>query len=78
MKYMATLKSTQTGKIINTPYFEYGDGSVFWWVEGNMSCDCNRESYFQEEEQAEKCGNNRFSLLALTMEDGSNIEIYNA
>jgi hypothetical protein len=49
------------------PQFEhYND---FWWEDGNASCDCNRELFFNrglnlpsEELNAFKCSDGRFSV----------------
>lgn len=28
---------------------QYADGQVFWWTEGNASCDCNRKLFLDRE-----------------------------
>ncbi len=45
-----TILDTKTGQ---TETFQSDDGfefSVFWWTEGNGSCDCNREFGTADEE----------------------------
>ncbi len=57
----------------------YTTGDVFWWTEGNMSCDCNRHLEFERgqgrEPDAEdvECGHGRYSVR-LEPEDGTVVE----
>jgi hypothetical protein len=49
---------------------EDGQPNLFWWLEGNASCDCNRGIFFlgQSLDDAE-CGEERFTLLRIRRED---------
>lgn len=40
MSYTIHLRHNPTGE--TRTYVEKLDWSLFWWQEGNMSCDCNR------------------------------------
>ena len=46
------LLDTKSGKTA-TP--EKWDSSLFWWAEGNGSCDCNRAIAISEEVHSELC-----------------------
>lgn len=35
----------------------------YWWAEGNMSCDCNRELLFLGDREDLECGDDRFDIL---------------
>jgi len=39
-----TLLDTKTGKIAVVEDYDF---NVWWWTEGNGSCDCNRSNYFE-------------------------------
>lgn len=44
-----TLLDTKTGKVVALQYVDNHEFSVFWWSQGNGSCDCNRSSRFGQE-----------------------------
>ena len=48
---------------------EYGAYSLFWWQEGNMSCDCNRHGLFYGPYSKEPCGDGRFTVRCVS-DDG--------
>lgn len=54
-----TLLDTKTGKTVVAEKF---DGTLFWWADGNGSCDCNRCLAFEDrqvyEELTEEYGEN--------------------
>lgn len=52
------------------------DFNVFWWEEGNASCDCNRELFFLrargESNDAEtECGYSRYSVRLSDTDTGA-------
>jgi hypothetical protein len=57
----------------------WNEHSDFWWLEGNMSCDCNRHLLFEraggrEPELEEcKCSDGMYSVLYAEMPDGTRI-----
>jgi hypothetical protein len=48
-----------------------GDGfEIFWWAEGNASCDCNRAIFFLGQDLGEvECGDGRFTIERLDVLD---------
>lgn len=63
---------------------DWHESSLFWWQEGNMSCDCNREMSFLRAAGATEeiidsikieCGDNRYSILEIILEDGIHIKV---
>jgi hypothetical protein len=76
--YTVTLRDTDTGEIRQ---FDYRDGPtrLFFWTEGNFSCDCNRGEVFYRAEidRGERaplsfgCGEGRFELIRLQGGDGT-------
>lgn len=48
MSYVATILDRRTGESVEAPQpHEWGEGSEFWWSEGNCGCDCNRFLEFE-------------------------------
>lgn len=74
MKYIVNLTDKETGKVIES--IEEVDDDIFsnrkeaaqtieyLWEGGNMSCDCNRATYFGFENY--KCGGGRFEAELTT------------
>lgn len=55
----------------------WGDGSYYWWTEGNASCDCNRTLIWERlghEEDTDyddlRCGDGTFTIRVV-LPDGS-------
>lgn len=48
MGYKVCIIDTQTGeeRVHDMGNIPWGDASVFWWIEGNFGCDCNRALEF--------------------------------
>ena len=52
------------------------DFNLFWWKEGNASCDCNREDFFlqaqgvQNSEHECKCSLGRYSVRCSDADTG--------
>lgn len=67
VKGVVFIKQVSTGEVraINTAFIwdrnddDEGYPSTYWWAEGNGSCDCNREMYFNSSADAE-CGDSRY------------------
>jgi len=76
MNYTVTIRDNTTGETRVCPMeCEWHEHSVFWWTEGNFSCDCNRRIVFDGDVDAAECGHTRFSALYAELEDGSKIEL---
>lgn len=59
------LRDTQTGEVRLCPGGTWRDGSRFGLMEGNDSCDCNRENLFREGKKVPDdgvCGEKRYTL----------------
>lgn len=61
---------------------EEDSGDIFWWTEGNMGCDCNRELEWRRAKDEEipddfdyECGDGRFSVLYAELPDGERVSI---
>ena len=51
------LKDTRTGevKVIDFNCRDLDEDSTVWlWIEGNLSCDCNRSWYFFDENESKR------------------------
>lgn len=78
MSYFVKIQDNKTKEIIvheeNRDWEEHSD---FWWTEGNMSCDCNRQRFFEPGGHASDhaigfpCGDTRYSIIDITAEDGT-------
>lgn len=51
------------------------DHSMFFWTEGNFSCDCNRGMLFYGDDFDCKCGHRRFVVFKAHFPDGSETDI---
>lgn len=80
--YYVVIRNNETGEVrihkenVNT----WEEGSLWWWEEGNGSCDCNRFLYFMRSNNEDMehvpipdCGDRLFSILSIIFEDGTNI-----
>lgn len=77
MGYTVSIKNNDTNEIrdcfIDVPWDE---SSLYWWTEGNMSCDCNRSIIFNDWiDMNFECGEEQYSVLAAKLEDGTIIPI---
>lgn len=88
MSYKITIRNNETGEIVETDAYDF-EFSEFWWLEGNMSCNCNRhlewlrsvpgprpegDQHLNHVETMD-CGDGAFSVLRATMDDGTVIEL---
>ncbi len=79
--YMVAIKNNDTGEVrlCKQDIGWNGEGSEFWWTEGNMACDCNRHNEFLrangEEETDVECDMIRYSALYAELEDGTRIKL---
>jgi hypothetical protein len=77
---IAIIRNNQTGEVRECPTFCWAidpdytryEGVLFYWLDGDGSCDCKRSIFFHrsgdEEEHPSTCGDERYSLLALREE----------
>jgi hypothetical protein len=59
MSYTVEIRERSTGETVTRVYPEFewvssreqpgeeGNGSRYWWTDGNFGCDCNRRTEFQ-------------------------------
>lgn len=82
--YTVEIVDTQTGERRRSfQNVDWGDdeGSLFWWTEGNMSCDCNRgDAFKREREEPDKestcnVGPNRYRVTHAELSDGRRVVI---
>lgn len=51
---------------------EPGEPILFWWEEGNASCDCNRSTFFLGDESVDdSCGDERFRVIRIEWPGGA-------
>jgi len=52
--------------VVVTDLWPDWDFNVFWWKEGNASCDCNRGEFFNsahgDSDSESECGEGRYSV----------------
>lgn len=77
-QYAIVIKDQQTGESrLYTPGVEikWEDSSRYWWMEGNMGCDCNRASAFDQgvaiDNPDEPCGSHRYTIEAFVFKPGA-------
>ncbi len=83
MSYKVLIRNNATGEVVeSTQPYEWDDGNLFWWSEGNFSCDCNRELQFcrakdidEPDRDANRCGEERFTVIKAILPDGTEVEI---
>lgn len=79
MNYKALIKKLETGeeRLIPIDLDWSGESSEYWWTDGNMGCDCNRERVFEHHnpEIHTKCSEDRFFVPHVLLEDGQLIKI---
>lgn len=84
MSYQVLLRKNSTGETALAPYeLDWHKASVFWWTEGNMSCDCNRALEWQRATAPpppddpfwnnfeRECGHGAFTAIHAVLEDGT-------
>lgn len=81
--YSVAIKNNATGEIrlCDQNHEWNGEGSEFWWTEGNMSCDCNRHSEFEraggnEHPDQIECDDTKYSILYFIV-NGKKIKVNN-
>lgn len=46
----------------------WGEGSEYWWSEGNFGCDCNRaDEFYNRENEDHPCGVTAFRVKCFAM-----------
>jgi hypothetical protein len=75
--YQVAIKNNSTGEIrLCSQDLDWDESSFFWWTQGNMGCDCNRELEFYRARGVELeevwCGEGRYSVCFVLV-DGKKI-----
>jgi hypothetical protein len=76
VKYAVHIRNNATGEVREyRDNLDWHGSSLYWWSEGNMSCDCNRHNIFREAggESAtdENCSDGRYTVVRITLDDGT-------
>jgi hypothetical protein len=78
------IRNNATGEVRRHRHEDWQSHSVFWWTEGNASCDCNRGLFFardggreltDEEEDAFECGDDAYTAIRAVLDDGTVIAL---
>lgn len=61
------IKRNSDGIISESIWKDWQWYNTYWWEEGNASCDCNREDWFNQglnidTEEDSKCGHGKYSV----------------
>ena len=86
MPYKVAIRKNNTDEIrfyeIKWDWYKNREsGDLFWWTEGNYSCDCNRELCWLRAGGDDpdlynvKCSDGRFSALYAELPDGEKIQL---
>jgi len=88
MPYRVAIRKNETGEVrlrnYDYDWFKYESSDLFWWTEGNMSCDCNRYLEFERAAGVEPdscyapCGETAYSVLYVELPDGTKIDVDDA
>ena len=80
--YTVHIRRNSTGETrevsIDYEFFKNGNSDLFWWTDGNFSCDCNRADVFNTGNAVVEdvpCGYTEFTVLKVVLPDGTEIEI---
>lgn len=79
MPYTVKMRRNADGAIAEGEFsksIEWGEGSDYWWREGNFACDCNREDTFHDllgipRNEDANCGFDKFTVLEIRLSDGT-------
>lgn len=57
----------------------WSEGSWYWWTDGNASCDCNRQLFFEQAGGEEgdddlKCGDGAYLVIRFDFPDGTSLD----
>ena len=87
MKYAVDIRKNATGEVRRRYMDLDWDNSLFWWAEGNMSCDCNRELEWVRaagpgpaddphwNQLETECSEGRFTVIRAVLDDGTIIPV---
>lgn len=82
MPYCVTIRKNATGEIRAKEYpYEWSEGQLFWWTEGNFGCDCNRALAFERAAGLDpdiddtECGHSAFTVLSAELPDGTVVRV---
>lgn len=81
--YTVLIKDNSIGEVRQheEPSESWDDLQEFMWSEGNYACDCNREIFFRRVVNESfydcelECGDTRFSIDSIILEDGTVLNI---
>jgi hypothetical protein len=77
VKYTVHIRNNATGEVREyRDNLDWHGSSLYWWSEGNMSCDCNREPTWIMAGGGEPpdncdCGHSRFAITRIVLDDGT-------
>lgn len=82
MAYRVRIRNNETGEVRVTHHdLTWHASSLFWWIDGNFGCDWNRGAEFQraagvpEADIVWECGNEKYTAIDATLDDGTVIPI---
>jgi hypothetical protein len=78
MKYKVAIQKVESGEIrFYDPEANWNESERYLWLEGNYSCDCNRENFFKNFKNITpgQCGYSRFRILYAELLDGTIIPL---
>lgn len=88
MSYSVFIRCNATGEVRESKQeLDWGESTEFWWTDGNMGCDCNRELEFVRaggpgpshdphwNDLQTECGDSRYSALYAILPDGTRVQL---
>jgi hypothetical protein len=81
MSYTVRIRRNSTMEIRQmVEKLSWEEHSKWWWTEGNFGCDCNRSLEFERASDPDfyekpQCGQGAFTVIDVTLEDGTVIPI---
>jgi hypothetical protein len=78
MKYTVHIRKEETGEVReHRDDLDWHESSLFWWSEGNMGCDCNRERCFDivggewSNDWEPACSVGKYTVVKIVLDDGT-------
>lgn len=75
-RYTVDILEVATGEVVRRGMdLPWDDGSIYWWTEGNYSCDCNRRMEFMRGKELDpddaetECGDGAYRVT-ITLPSG--------
>jgi hypothetical protein len=78
-KYAVGIRENATGDVRFCPEtMEWPETGLWWYSQGNMGCDCNRELDFRRQTEPDfdedtECGHTRYTIVGIWFPDGGAI-----